>query len=102
MFSLVRSRCDKLWPVYTWDNTPGVYALNITEDALLTLVREELKPDVSRPELQSFCAEYQIGRSTPEVKRLLQRAIDDFYAKRRDRKIRSHTPWKRTAPAVVA
>jgi hypothetical protein len=104
MFSLVRSRCDKLWPVYAWDDSPGVYDLKagFSEDDLLTLVREELKPDITRAELKSFCKEYQIGLTTPEAKRLLQRAIDEFYAKRRDRKIRPHTPWKRTAQAVPA
>ena len=78
------------YPYYSWDKSPPIFGLVVGEDAAFGLLSPIADITFTKKQLQGVLKKYGIeGFPSPfagESKD--QRRIDEFYDKRRDRKIR--------------
>ncbi len=72
----------QIWPVYRWDETPAVYGLIVGRDMALQELNFISQMPITERQLRTVLKKFGIaeGPIEPEL-------IEEFYRKRRDRKI---------------
>lgn len=74
----------QIWPVYSWDNDPPVYALVLGRDMALQELRHASDIPITERQLRTVLDAFGVVYSDSEQAKL----IAEFYAKRRDRRVR--------------
>lgn len=74
----------RVWPVYTWDDDEPLYELLIDRDLVVRELNEVSDLPISAQQLRTIVARFG-GKGT------LKSRIDEFYGKRKDRRIRPNS-----------
>ena len=79
----------KIWPVFEWDKGEPVYGLMVDNDRAFELLSEVSDIRFTKQQLQTVLKHHGVKPFSSPFRKLPEETLlDDFYRKRKERKIR--------------
>lgn len=91
IYNLLRTNklVAKIWPVFDWDKDEVVYGLMIDSDRAFELLSEVSDITFTKQQLQTVLKHHGVKPFASPFRKLTEETLlDEFYRKRKERKIR--------------